>query len=340
MAWVKIDDHFDEHPKHAQVGPVGWGVWLAGLAYCNRNLTDGFIPVSVAEAIGGKWRVRVEQEDGRIQVWQMGRSCGASGDDLDGEWVTSLLVQAKLWEVVDGGYLIHDYHEYQPSKEDLQRQYEQKSSAGAKGGKASAKARAQAPAQAESKHVLEQNSSTWSSTTQAESKPDPVPDPVPDPSGEADSSSLRSELVDGAAADLAATDTGEPAAITPEQVGEVWNEACGDLLPKVVKVSGQRRVHVKARIASSRERRSTEWWVVYFGRIRASPFLTGQVGRRPFHATFDWATESERNVLKVLEGNYDEREPDAGQGTEAPEPAGFAAIRDYERMRQAGGAMT
>jgi hypothetical protein len=27
-----------------QVSPTVWGVWLAGLAYANRNLTDGFIP--------------------------------------------------------------------------------------------------------------------------------------------------------------------------------------------------------------------------------------------------------------------------------------------------------
>lgn len=36
MVWVKIDDHFDEHPKMQQIGPLGWGYWLAGLV-CERE---------------------------------------------------------------------------------------------------------------------------------------------------------------------------------------------------------------------------------------------------------------------------------------------------------------
>src|SRR5690606_8367123 len=107
-------------PKMAAVGPIGWGVWLAGLAYCNRNLTDGFIPYHVADRIAGSWRVRVPTPDGRVQVWKISRSSGMVGEDLDAEWVIGLLVQAGLWEEVEGGYRVHDYLDYQPSREEVE----------------------------------------------------------------------------------------------------------------------------------------------------------------------------------------------------------------------------
>lgn len=124
MPWIKVDDHFDEHPKHAAVGPVGWGVWLAGLAYCNRNLTDGFIPWSVAEGMGGTWRVRVLEDDeiNRVvqhRIWTIGITSGMQGDDMSGEWVADLLVEYGLWERVEGGFHVHDYESYQPSKADV-----------------------------------------------------------------------------------------------------------------------------------------------------------------------------------------------------------------------------
>lgn len=119
MAWVKIDDHFDEHPKLAQVGPIGWGIWLAGLAYCNRNLTDGFIPWSKARMLAS-----MEVVDGDGNVWRLARTSAMSGEDIDADWVTRLLVESGLWEeVCDGhrvtGYRIHDYADYQPSREQV-----------------------------------------------------------------------------------------------------------------------------------------------------------------------------------------------------------------------------
>lgn len=94
MGWVRIDDHFDEHPKMVQVGPTVWGVWLASLAYANRNLTDGFIP-------DGQVR--------RLTAFE-GVRCAA---------VTKVLVGSALWDRVDGGYRIHDYEQYQPTKAEV-----------------------------------------------------------------------------------------------------------------------------------------------------------------------------------------------------------------------------
>jgi hypothetical protein len=170
MPWVRVDDHFDEHPKMAAIGPVGWGVWLAGLAYCNRNLTDGFIPYAIAEGIGGAWKIRepVDQEDQegvrsirrRSMLWTVSITSGHHGEDMSSDWIVGHLVRVGLWEEVEGGYLVHDYDDYQPTKAEVLAEREQKQAAGRAGGIAAAKARAKADAQ-------------------AESKPVPVPVPVP-----------------------------------------------------------------------------------------------------------------------------------------------------------------
>lgn len=194
--WVRIDDHFDEHPKMAEVGPLGWGVWLAGLAYCNRNLTDGFIPYSVAESIGGKWRIRVPDADGRTVVWTVARTSGMSGENIETEWVIDLLIKAGLWEPTDGGYMVHDFDDYQPLKADMttdrQKLSEVRRAAGAIGGRAKA-AKAQAsgkslakPEDEASKTGMESGGCVASSKqtpsktlANAWQKPSPVPDPDP-----------------------------------------------------------------------------------------------------------------------------------------------------------------
>ena len=120
MGWVRVDDHFNEHPKLARVGPCGWGIWIAGLAYCNRNLTDGFIPRAVARSLGD-FEFVLENE-----VYRLGVTAGTAGMDLDATWVISLLVDAGLWYEVRDGYQVHDYHDFQPSKEKVLAEREQK----------------------------------------------------------------------------------------------------------------------------------------------------------------------------------------------------------------------
>lgn len=176
MPWIKIDDHFDEHPKLAAIGPVGWGVWLAGLAYSNRNLTDGFIPYAIAEGIGGSWRIREPIEDEeeadndlrkvqhRERIWSIDIGSGMHGESISTDWVITHLVRVGLWVETTGGFLIHDYAEYQPTKAQVLAERVTKQAAGRAGGLAAAMARATAPAKA---HAV------------AQSKPVPVPVPVP-----------------------------------------------------------------------------------------------------------------------------------------------------------------
>lgn len=86
MTWVKLDDHFPDHPKLQALGDdydAGLSLEVRGLCYCAANLTDGFIPLR-----------KFSNEQTTIDR----------------------LVAVGLWEPVDGGYRVHDYLEYNPSR--------------------------------------------------------------------------------------------------------------------------------------------------------------------------------------------------------------------------------
>jgi len=105
MPWIRLDDNFDEHPKIIQVGPVGMALFVAGLAYCNRNLTDGFIPER-------RLRALLQWDDESLARGSTPFS------------IANRLVSAGLWERVDGGYQVHDYLEYQPSRASVRAERE------------------------------------------------------------------------------------------------------------------------------------------------------------------------------------------------------------------------
>jgi hypothetical protein len=114
MPWIRVDDNFDEHPKFAKAGPLGIALWLAGLAYCNRNLTDGFIPWATAQSLIS-WSFITSEEKGE-KVWTCDVGSGQFGDNVTCPFVINLLLEAGLWDQVPGGYRVHDFHDYQPSK--------------------------------------------------------------------------------------------------------------------------------------------------------------------------------------------------------------------------------
>lgn len=97
MPWVKIDDGFAEHPKVEEVGPMAGFLHVAALCYCNRNLTDGFVPSA---------RVPKLADIPSVQKH------------------VKALVRVGMWLEEDGGYRLHDYLEYQPSKAKVEAERE------------------------------------------------------------------------------------------------------------------------------------------------------------------------------------------------------------------------
>lgn len=101
--WVKVDDGFPEHHKVLRAGELlgvnGCGrvaaVWLEAMCYSNRHLTDGFISDAVAR--------RFHLDKNPLEVIRV-----------------MAHKKVRLLEKKDGGWQIHDYHEYQPSKAEVE----------------------------------------------------------------------------------------------------------------------------------------------------------------------------------------------------------------------------
>jgi hypothetical protein len=47
MPWVRIDENIIDHPKFLALTPIAFWLWVEGLTYCQKHLTDGNIPGSV-----------------------------------------------------------------------------------------------------------------------------------------------------------------------------------------------------------------------------------------------------------------------------------------------------
>lgn len=93
MPWVKLDDQIMRNPKIRAVSRDAFAFHIAGLAYCATALSDGHIPdrdlpLVAAEALAP------EASAGEL---------GAVG----------------LWERREGGWEIHDYLDFQPSRADV-----------------------------------------------------------------------------------------------------------------------------------------------------------------------------------------------------------------------------
>lgn len=87
---------------------------------------------------------------------------------------------------------------------------------------------------------------------------------------------------------------------------DLWNSSAKRSIPKVRIITPARREKVKLRIKEmGGEEKSRETLAECFKKISESDFCNGATGK--WVATFDWFFENEKNWLKVLEGNYDNR---------------------------------
>ena len=100
MSWVKLDDHFSDRPKVARAGTLAQLLYINALTYASRYLTDGFIPHAVVA---------------RLVVWDF-------ENPPDNYTLAQRLVEVGLWETVEGGYRIHDYLDYNPSRAEVENQ--------------------------------------------------------------------------------------------------------------------------------------------------------------------------------------------------------------------------
>jgi len=110
MPWVRLDDQFADHPKVVQAGPLAGWLHICALTYCARYLTDGFIPQAIVPRLADFTGIGIVDVNG---------GHAAFGHDVTVQELVDRLVDVGLWDVVDGGYMIHDYLDYNPSKEEV-----------------------------------------------------------------------------------------------------------------------------------------------------------------------------------------------------------------------------
>ena len=92
MAYVRLDDQIDEHPKILRAGPAAAWMWAMAIAYSNRRLTDGFVPME--------------------QIHRLTSVRGPAALKL-----AEVCVRERLFDAVEGGYRVHDYLDLNPTKE-------------------------------------------------------------------------------------------------------------------------------------------------------------------------------------------------------------------------------
>lgn len=106
MAWVKVDDNFPDHPKTLVLSLAAQGLWLCGLCYASRHMTDGRLPSAFLRRVGD-----------------------------DAAWnAAEELVAVGLWHETGAGWEIHDYAEHQRTREQIEAISEARSEAGRRGG--------------------------------------------------------------------------------------------------------------------------------------------------------------------------------------------------------------
>lgn len=137
MSWIRLDDQFTDHPKVVSAGPLAGWLHVCALVYCGRYLTDGFIPHGQVPKMADWTGIALVPPD---------NSLASAGSNVDWRQLVQRLVGVGLWVAVDGGYQIHDYLEYNPSREEALQIIETRRRVGRIGGLRSQESKTQATA--------------------------------------------------------------------------------------------------------------------------------------------------------------------------------------------------
>jgi hypothetical protein len=105
MPWANLDDQFPKHPKVLPLSDAAFRLHVAGICYCAQYETNGIVAAEMVPLLVPRYRARTL-------------------DDLVGR---------RLWMPHPEGYEIHDYLEWNRSKEQIEAERERKRKAGRKG---------------------------------------------------------------------------------------------------------------------------------------------------------------------------------------------------------------
>lgn len=109
MAYIQVEASVRTHRKFLKAGPAASWLWLCGMGYCQDGLTDGFIPFEAIDYLGVKPNTARK--------------------------LKTVLVSVGLWDVVDGGWRVHDYLQHNRSAQDIRTTKDRRRAGGALGGR-------------------------------------------------------------------------------------------------------------------------------------------------------------------------------------------------------------
>lgn len=89
MPWVRLDDRFPSHRKVAMLSDRAFRLYVSALCWSSENLTEGRV---------------LERELPFVARLRGAKKAAAE------------LEEANLWDGIDGGWVIHDYLEYNPDR--------------------------------------------------------------------------------------------------------------------------------------------------------------------------------------------------------------------------------
>jgi hypothetical protein len=254
MSWVRSDDNEPNHPKIFRAGIAAYGFFQAAKCYCSRNLTDGFIPVQDLPLIS------------------------PSVPSKQAMSLATKLAECGLFEKKDEGWYVHDYLDYNPSREQVLARRDERAAAGKLGGLAKAKAHV--------KRRANQQLGVIHPTGSAPTRPDPT-----QPKDE------QREALSPAGT------------LTADLLIDLFNELTPDETPSVETRSPERMSKADRYLKTFPEE---QFWHQTFTQFHRSAFLRGLAPKKPGHESFvpdfDWLLSKGRdgteNVVKVHDGRY------------------------------------
>lgn len=92
VPWAQIDDLFADHPKVRALSDAAFRVHVAAICYCNRHLTDGHL---VGHDQAGLTRLTTAELAAAVTE----------------------LVTAEVWHRTEAGYYLHDFLDWNPTRE-------------------------------------------------------------------------------------------------------------------------------------------------------------------------------------------------------------------------------
>jgi hypothetical protein len=102
--------------------------------------------------------------------------------------------------------------------------------------------------------------------------------------------------------------SGKKEKIDFDAVVALYHKCCPSF-PRIIKLSDARKQKIKIRLSEMKN----DWALLesVFSTMESSKFLRGD-NKNGWQATFDWVFDNEKNWLKVIEGNYNDKSPAAG----------------------------